>query len=138
MNQTVEKLIQAQKHAMSIRPKAGGFPVLAEVLRQAGAKFNRWHLPACQSVYVMVEGNVVQMGTPLVTGTSAIPDFNKEALIKALRKDQEGRGTFPEFLQSTWEAGVVSYEVDFNARRVSYYGANGESYVEEYPSVDVK
>ena len=43
------KLIEAQKYAMSIRPKTGGFPVLAEVLRQAGVQMNRWSLPSCQS-----------------------------------------------------------------------------------------
>ncbi len=31
-----EKLADAQKYAFSIRPKVGGFPYLAEVLRQAG------------------------------------------------------------------------------------------------------
>ncbi len=32
MNTITSKLTDAQKHAMSIRPKVGGFPVLAEVL----------------------------------------------------------------------------------------------------------
>ena len=40
MNQIIEKLTEAQKYAISIRPKIGGFPVLAEVLRQAGVKTN--------------------------------------------------------------------------------------------------
>ncbi len=137
MSNILNKLIEAQKKAMSVRPQVGGFPVLAEVLRQAGVKMNRWYLPACQSVYEMTEGNVVQLGQPLVTGVAEIPKFDREALIKALRKDQEGRGTFPEFLQGSWDAGVVSYDVDFMARKVSYFGANGEVYVEEYPAVSV-
>jgi hypothetical protein len=38
MSNIVDKLIKAQKHAMSISPPIGGFPVLAEVLRRAGVK----------------------------------------------------------------------------------------------------
>jgi len=137
MSKALEKLIEAQKYAMTIRPQVGGFPYLAEALRQAGVQRNIWSLPSCQSNYVMEDGNVVQQGTPLVTGSHNIPKFDKEALIHALRTDQAGKSTFPEFLQAAWEAGVVSYEVDFIARKVTYYGILGESYLEEYPLVQV-
>lgn len=138
MSLITEKLSEAQKYAMSIRPKVGGFPVLAEVLRQAGVQMNRWYLPSCQSVYLMKEGAAVQQGIPLMTGLQEISQFNRKALITALRTDQEGKSTFPEFLQSAWKAGVVGYDVDFLARKVTYYGAGGESYLEEYPAVEVK
>jgi uncharacterized protein YbcV (DUF1398 family) len=138
MSKIAEKLTEAQKYAMSIRPKVGGFPVLAEVLRQAGVQWNRWSLPSCQAVYSMREGSVVQQGTPLVTGTHEIPPFNRDALITALRTDQEGKSTFPEFLQAAWKAGVTSYDADFVERKVTYYGVNGESYLEEYPLVTVQ
>jgi len=138
MSNVTDKLVEAQKYAMSIRPKVGGFPVLAEVLRQSGVQSNRWSLPSCQSVFVMKEGCVVQQGTPLVTGIHEIPPFDREALIAAIRTDQEGRGTFPEFLQSSWKAGVIGYEADFVGRKVTYYAARGESYLEEYPAVDIK
>lgn len=137
MSKIVDKLIEAQKKAMSIRPKVGGFPFLAEVLRQAGVERNHWTLPACQSVFKMKEGSVVQQGTPLVIGAHEIPDFNRTALIAAIRTDQEGRSTFPEFLHSTWKAGVIGYDVDFKERKVKYYGASGEEYIEEYPAVDI-
>ena len=130
-----EKLIEAQKHAMSIKPQVGGFPFLAEVLRQAGIQKNIWSLPSCQSIYITEEGSVVQQGAPLVSGTHEIPKFNQEALITALRTDQKGLSTFPEFLQATWKAGVIGYEADFVGRKVTYYGAKGESYLEEYPAV---
>jgi uncharacterized protein YbcV (DUF1398 family) len=60
---------------------------------------------------------------------------NREALIAALRTDQTGKSTFPEFLLASWRAGVVRYDVDFNARTCAYYGCNGEEYIEEYPAV---
>jgi len=72
-----------------------------------------------------------------VTGTLDVPPFDREALITALRTDQAGNSTFPEFLMASWRAGVVSYEVDFAARSVVYRACNGEEYVEEYPAVEV-
>lgn len=138
MTKLIDKLIEAQKHAMSIRPAIGGFPVLAEALRQVGIKINRWHLPSCQSIYEMEEGSLVQQGTPLVNGTHQIPAFDEKALITAIRQDQQGQITFPEFLQAAWYAGVISYDVDFLARKVIYYGVNGENYCEEYPAVEIK
>ena len=139
MNDILNKLTEAQKLAMSIRPLSAGFPVLAEVLRQAGALINRWSLPSCQSIYLMNNHEaVVQQGTPLITGNYLIPQFNQEALILAIRKDQAGHSTFPEFLQASWEAGVIGYDVDFTARKVRYYGVYGESYVEEYPAVTIE
>ena len=137
MSQAIEKLQAAQKRAMAIRPKVGGFPYLAEVLRQAGVKRNLWFLPSCQSLYLMDEGSVVIQGTPLVTGAADVPKFDRDGLIAALRADQAGKSTFPEFVSASWRAGIVRYDVDFNARTCTYYGSNDEKYVEEYPAVEV-
>lgn len=138
MENHIEKLIQAQKFAMANRPTVGGFPYLAEILRQAGIKKNLWTLPACQSVYLMNEGSVVQQGTPLITGTHSIPKFNQQDLINALRTDQAGKSTFPEFLQAAWNAGITNYTVDFLERKVTYFGALGDSYSENYPAIEIK
>jgi uncharacterized protein YbcV (DUF1398 family) len=54
-----------------------------------------------------------------------------------LRIDQAGESSFLDFLSATWRAGVVRYDVDFEKRTVSYYGCNGEEYVEAYPTVDI-
>ena len=83
-------------------------------------------------------GASFDLGTPLISGTADVPPFNREALIAALRTDQAGNSTFPEFLASCWRAGVVRYDVDFTARTVAYYGCYGEEYVEDYPAVRVE
>lgn len=137
MSKAVENLLKAQQFAMSIRPKVGGFPYLAEALRKAGITRNIWNLPSCQSIYLTEYGSVVSQGTPLVNTTADVPLFNREALIKALRIDQAGQSSFPEFLKASWEAGVVSYIVDFEKRVVTYYGVLGESYAENYPAVEI-
>jgi uncharacterized protein YbcV (DUF1398 family) len=129
MSKAIENLETAQKRAMAMRPKVGGFPYLAETLRRAGVIWNLWFLPACP---------VASQGTPLVAGTTDVPAFDRDALISALRADQAGQSTFPEFLAASWRAGVVRYDVDFATRTVAYYGCNEEDYVEAYPAVEIE
>lgn len=82
-------------------------------------------------------GSVAVVGTPLVTGVADVPPFDRQALITALRADQAGETSFPEFLAASWRAGVVRYDVDLTARTCTYYGAYDEHYVESYPAVDL-
>jgi uncharacterized protein YbcV (DUF1398 family) len=137
MSDAVENLKAAQQRGMAGRPKIGGFPYLAETLRRAGVTRNLWYLPACESVYLTKMGPVAVQGTPLIDGMADVPPFDREALIGALRADQSGRTTFPEFLLASWRAGVVKYDVDLVGRTCTYYGVNDEEYVETYPQVEV-
>lgn len=135
MDNILETLQSAQKKAIENRPEVGGFPYLAETLRQAGVKRNTWTLPVCQSVYFMKEGVVIQQGNPMVEGVVVAPLFDEVALIQALRTDQAGESTFTEFLRNIWNAGVLWYDVNFEKRVVVYGGAQGETYTESYPEV---
>lgn len=138
MSKAIENLLTAQQFGMSIRPKVGGFPYLAEALRKAGITKNIWNLPSCQSIYLTQYGSIVSQGSPLVNKTVDIPLFDRQALIKALQTDQAGQSTFAEFLKAAWQAGVVSYVVDFEKRIVIYYDVFGESYSENYPAVKLE
>src|SRR5208282_2381336 len=138
MSKATENLQAAQQRAMAVRPKVGGFPYLAETLRRAGVTRNLWFLPACESLYLTNDGPVVIQGTSLISGIADVPAFHQAALVTALRIDQAGNSTFPEFLRASWRAGVVRYDVDFAARTVAYYGCNGEEYVEAYPAVEIE
>ena len=78
----------------------------------------------------------MSQGVPLLAGTSDVPKFKRDALVAALRTDQAGKGTFPEFL-ACWHAGVVRYVVDFTARTCTYFGGEDEKYIEECPEVAI-
>lgn len=138
MAKAVENLQAALQQAREDAPRIGGFPYLAETLRSAGVTRNLWQLPSCQSLYLTDQGPVVMQGTPLVSGIADVPQFNRDALIIALRVDQAGHSTFPEFLMAAWNAGVTRYEVDFIGRTVTYCGSGGESYVETYPAAELR
>jgi uncharacterized protein YbcV (DUF1398 family) len=137
MSNAIENLTLALKRGMAGRPKVGGFPYLAETLRRAGVTRNLWFLPACQAIYITDRGPVAFQGTPLVSDMDDVPSFDREALLHALRTDQAGKSTFPEFLAATWKAGIVRYDVDFVGRTCTYYGVGEESYVESYPAMEV-
>jgi uncharacterized protein YbcV (DUF1398 family) len=137
MSKAIDNLTGAMERAEKIRPRVGGFPYLAEALRQAGVTRNVWSLPGCQSLFLTQEGPVVMQGKPLVDGVADVPVFDESALIQALRVDQSGESTFPQFLNASWRAGVVRYDVDLEARTVADQGCNGEEYIEAYPTVSI-
>lgn len=137
MASAVDNLNRAMAFAMANRPAKGSFPFLAEVLRQAGVQLNVWELPSGQSTYITESGNVSMTSPVLPQDLQEIPAFEEAALITALRRDQAGESTFPEFLTATWQAGVVRYIVDLEARTCTYYGILGESYEESYPAMAV-
>jgi uncharacterized protein YbcV (DUF1398 family) len=52
VSKAVDKLTEAMKVAAAGRPRVGGFPYLAEVLRKAGVTRNVWSLPSGQSLFL--------------------------------------------------------------------------------------
>lgn len=137
MSKAMDHLQRAMQRAVAARPVIGGFPYMAETLRAAGVTTNEWTLPSCQSLYITGYGPVVMPGTPLVENLADVPAFDLQAVIHALREDQAGGTSFPQFLTAIWRAGVTRYVVNFTVRQVTYFGCHGECYVETYPEADV-
>ncbi|MEV6193074.1 DUF1398 family protein [Streptomyces sp. NPDC051920] len=137
MTDAIDTLRAALERAGAVRPQVGGFPYLAESLRQAGVTRCRMTVPSNLMLYLTTAGPVAVQGEPLVTGMLDVPPFDRDALIEALRADQAGLTAFPEFVQGCWKAGVVRYDVDLTARTCTYYGAGDDAYVESYAAVEL-
>jgi uncharacterized protein YbcV (DUF1398 family) len=139
MSTQTHTVLTALQHAADIRPKVGGFPVLAEVLRQAGVRRNEWTLPAGQSVYITDTAAVVDAapGPAPLSDMTDVAAFDRDAVIYALRADQSGHTSFPEFLTALWTAGVTRFTVDLHDRTVTYSGPHGDAYLESYPAVEI-
>jgi uncharacterized protein YbcV (DUF1398 family) len=137
MDTIIGAIDAANAHAAAVRPKVGGFPYLAEALRVAGVRKYYFDVPSCTVRYATAAGDVLAPGAFLRTEKTVIRPFDEDALVTAIRVDQLGRSTFPEFVESTFRAGVIRYEVDTAARTCSYFGTGGERYVEQYPAVDL-
>lgn len=137
MSTAISNLQTALERAATVRPKVGGFPYLAESLRQAGVARCRMVVPSNAMLYLTDTGPVAVQGEPLVAGMVDVLPFDGQGLVAALRADQAGETTFPEFIEGCWRAGVVWYDVDLAARTCTYYGNDGDSYTETYPAVEI-
>ncbi len=137
MDTLIDTIAAASARGMAIRPKVGGFPYLAEALRQAGVRKYYFDVPSMTVIYATADGDVLQPGALPRSEKSVIPPYNEAALIEAIRIDQRGESTFPEFVESSLQAGVIRYEVDTAARTCTYLGAHGERYVEGYAVVEL-
>lgn len=133
----VESIRVALERGARIRPAVGGFPYLAETLRRAGVERIHCCVPAMATTYVTARGAAIMPGSPLVHDAVALARFDRDALVAALRADQAGHTTYPEFAAAAWRAGVLAYEVDLAARTCTYRSAQGETYVESYAAVEI-
>ena len=137
MDSIIDVVAAASARGMAVRPKVGGFPYLAESLRQAGVVKYYFDVTSMTVVYVTDRGDVLQPGSLPRSEKAVIPPYDETALIDAIRTDQRGESTFPEFIEASLRAGVIRYEVDSVVRTCTYFGARGERYVEDYPAVEL-
>lgn len=135
MDSIITTVGAALARAAAVRPRVGGFPYLAEALRDAGVTNYYFDVPSGTVLYATNSGDVLQPGAFLRTETTVVPPFDQQSLVEAIRVDQRGESAFSEFVEASWRSGVVRYEVDTGARTCSYFGAHGERYVEDYPAV---
>jgi uncharacterized protein YbcV (DUF1398 family) len=72
---------------------------------------------------------------PVVIAGGAPVAFAEAAVVRALRRNQQGQTDYPGFLREIWAAGVCAYDADLRGGCVVYRGASGEQYVEAIPPV---
>lgn len=121
---------------MRLRPPVGGFPYLAESLRQAGIHTVHCDVAPMSTIYRTANGAVIDQQEPLVRGLDPVAVFDVDAVVGAIRRDQRGESTYAEFMADIWTAGVVSYDIDLLARTCTYCGVDAtDVYVEDYPPV---
>ena len=132
----VRVVADARARGMRLRPHHGGFPYLAESLRQANIVTVHCEVASMTSIYRTPSGAVIDQQEPLLRDLGLIAAFDEEAVVAAIRRDQRGESTYGEFMVAIWRAGVVSYDVDLDARTCTYDGiAPTDVYVEHYPAV---
>lgn len=61
-------------------------------------------------------------------------EFSALGLQAAIKGAQSGTVLYPEFKGLSMQAGCIGYTVWITGRHVSYYGRNGETHVERFPS----
>jgi uncharacterized protein YbcV (DUF1398 family) len=62
--------------------------------------------------------------------------FDKDALRNAIRGAQRGEVKYRQFMELSMKAGCIGYFVWIKGRHVTYYGRNGETHIEPFPSTN--
>lgn len=108
------------------------YPVLARRLREAG--FRRYEVDV-RTHTAVYEGTAEPMTVkgPEIAGAGAAGPFRQDGLREAILANQRKEIDYDQFLERIWRSGVTRYDVDLEARTVTYRGDGGEAYEERIP-----
>jgi len=104
---------------------ATNYPDLVFKLITIGVQSYTVEVGAGSMLYRFDGGEHVLHGQPVVVRQVA-GQLNEALVIQALKANQQGKTTYPEFLNDIAQAGVLLYEATLTGNlRVTYIGAGG-------------
>lgn len=86
-----------------------------------------------ENTFYLADGQSIVVAVPHESWPTAT-EFSATAVESAVRQSQRGEHTYPDFVRKTMSAGCVGYFVQITGRRAIYFGRNGESHTELFPS----
>ena len=111
------------------------YPVLAKTLRESGIRTYHVDVATHTAVYQGDEETFTIKGEDVARAGENAPAFDPSGIVAALLASQRREIDYDGFLQRIWRSGATSYDVDLEARRITYKGQNGEAHVERIPEV---
>jgi uncharacterized protein YbcV (DUF1398 family) len=111
------------------------YPVLARMLREAGIRRYEVDVPSHTAVYQGVGEPLTIKGPEIATPGAAAAPFHREGLREVILANQRKEIDYDKFLERIWRSGVTRYDVDLEARTITYRGQGGEAYEERIPDV---
>jgi len=105
---------------------AQNYPDLAARLANAGVLSYTVDISSHIILY-RFENGVIHLSEKTDPPVVIASQFNNGAVVQAIRDNQQGRTTYPEFMQGMANAGVRFYEATLNGEnpRVTYIGIGG-------------
>ena len=112
---------------------AKNYPDLAARLLSAGVLSYTVDTSSSLIIYRLDEGQI-HLGGHASTPLAITPYFDEALTVNAIRDNQQGKTTYPQFMQGIAEAGVRFYEASLKTEKpkVTYIGIGGY-YEEEIP-----
>lgn len=109
------------------------FPEIVGTLAEAGVE--RYHADYTRQeiTYYFTHGDSVVIATPHPAHPTA-RTFSATAVAAAVGQSQRNEHSYLDFIRKTTEAGCVGYFVQITGRRVIYFGRDGDSHVEHFPT----
>jgi uncharacterized protein YbcV (DUF1398 family) len=109
------------------------YPKLFDALKHGGVEYYVADVDRQRIVYYggksLYEQRLASGGDML----SIAPEFNKDALLQAITRNQRKESTYVEFLKEIAAAGIGRYRVDMHDRTVTYSHTPTEIHVEPVP-----
>lgn len=109
------------------------FPDIVGRLMAAGVERYHTDYSRQETTYYLPDGASLVVATPHPPHATGA-EFCATTVAAAVGQSQRGEHTYLDFIRKTMAAGCVGYFTQITGRRVIYFGRNGESHVEEFPS----
>ena len=109
------------------------FPEIVGKLTKIGVE--RYHADYTRQeiTYYGPDGDSLVVASPHPDHTTAV-EFSPSSVEAAVRQSQRNEHTYLDFIRKTMAAGCVGYFVQIAGHCVIYFGRNGQSHVEHFPS----
>ncbi len=108
------------------------FPDVVKGLLGVGVESYFVDFAAKHKVHYLADGTTHTVLMTLEPGEIAA-EFDKAALVAAIRGAQADTVRYPEFVKRSTAAGVIAYWAFLTGKRVIYFGRKGEQHIEESP-----
>ncbi len=109
------------------------FGQVVGTLLSAGVESYSVDYRACRSTYYLASGETLTLDIKPPEPELA-KDFSAAEIKSAILSAQRGDIMYPEFKKVSQAAGCIGYTVWLTGRHVTYYGRNGETHIEHFPS----
>ena len=121
VNEGIEEKIQTAYKSSNT------YPELVKNLIGVGILSYTVDVPSSNILYRLSGGETV-LHRGKITARNVAQDFNSEMTVAAIRDSQQGKISYPQFMDAIAAAGVRFYEATLhgNKKRVTYIGIGGE------------
>lgn len=109
------------------------FPEIVSRLNEIGVERYHADYSRREKTFYLASGDSIAVPVPCDEQPVGHP-FVAQDVESAVRQSQRGEHTYPEFIRKTMSAGCVGYFVQITGRRAIYFGRNGESHTEHFPT----
>jgi uncharacterized protein YbcV (DUF1398 family) len=132
-----EQMLVMEGCAQGALSGALSFPEIVQRLTALGVE--RYHADYSRQeiTYYLPDGDSLVVVLPHPVHATAT-EFSASAVEAAVRQSQRNEHTYLDFIRKTMSAGCVGYFVQITGRCVIYFGRNGESHVEHFPTAPGK
>ena len=121
-------------HCMTLSFADTPFPAVVEKLIGAGVRAYTADLMLLRNTYYGAGGDTADEPLPLDRHPIVADVFNSAGVAASVRAIQRGELGYAEFLRRIMADGCAHYCVYIGGRKVVYFGRDGDSHTEHFPT----